>query len=545
MLEADLILMNGRIYTVDESLPWAEAVAIHGHRIMAVGNDAEIKALAGGKTRLIDLEGKLVLPGLCDAHIHLYDWAISLRQVALAGCRSLAEMVERITAAAGQAATGQWLIGRNWNEDSWPERRRPTRYDLDPVTGPETPAIFWRTDMHGAVANSAALRLAGIDHNTVDPPGGVIGRDENGRPNGLLWELAINLIVAHMPEPDPEWRDQAFLAGIAALHQWGITAVHDQRMKDQAEGPLALDSYQRLRQSGRLRLRLNCNVAAHDLHHLSGLGLQSGFGDDYLRLGHVKLFTDGSMGSRTAWLLEPYERDDPLAPDYLGVNVTPPEQIADEVRQAVAAGFPISIHAIGDRANREVLDIFEELSRTGPGPDIPHRIEHVQIIHPDDLPRLAQFKLTASVQPVHAIDDMAMAERVLGARAGRTYNFRSLADSGALLALGSDAPVADPNPFLGMHAAIFRQRPEQMAHGPWYGQQRLTLEQAIYGYTMGAARAAGWQDSIGSLAPGKRADIAVLDRDLFALAATGELSTDVAETRVLLTVFDGQVVYEA
>jgi hypothetical protein len=249
------------------------------------------------------------------------------------------------------------------------------------------------------------------------------------------------------------------------------------------------------------------------------------------------------MGSKTAWMLSPYEPGPEGDRENTGVNVTPPQQMADEIRRAAAAGFPSSVHAIGDRAVREVLDIFEELAQSGPQPAIPHRIEHVQILNPDDAPRLAANNITASVQPVHAIDDMETAERVLGARADRVYNFQSLAQSGALLALGSDAPVADPSPFLGIHAAVCRQRPGQMAAGPWYGDEALNLEQTIYGYTLGAARAAGWQETIGSITPGKRADMVVLDRDLFAIVAQGVTGSEVADTQVEITVFDGRIVY--
>jgi hypothetical protein len=359
----------------------------------------------------------------------------------------------------------------------------------------------------------------------------------------LLLELAINLVADQMPDPDPELVAEALENGMAELHRLGVTAVHDQRMKGQGDGPLALAAYQRLNRQGRLALRLTCNIAAHDLEHVEALGLSSGLGDDYLRLGHIKLFTDGSMGSKTAWMLEAYEAGPEGDAHNTGVNVTPPAQMADEIRRAAEAGFPASVHAIGDRANRVVLDIFEELASSGPQPPIPHRIEHVQILDPADGPRLAANHITASVQPVHAIDDMETAERVLGSRADRVYNFQSLAQSGALLALGSDAPVADPSPFLGLHAAVCRQRPGQMALGPWHGEQALTLPQAIYGYSLGAARAAGWHETIGSIQPGKRADITVLDRDLFAIVDVGVTGSEIADTQVVMTVFDGRVVY--
>jgi predicted amidohydrolase YtcJ len=543
MFDPTLILHNGRIYTVNPDQPWATAVAIREAHIVAVGADSEILPLAGPQTRLLDLDGRLLLPGLCDAHIHFYDWSLSRRLVDLTGCADKAEMVQRIADRAGQTPAGQWIVGRSWNEVGWRERRLPTRHDLDPVTG-DRPAIFWRSDMHSAVANSAALQLAGLADDSLDPEGGKLGRDGDGRLNGLLYELAINPIRRLIPDPTEAELDEALQAATAVLHQWGVTAVHDQRMKDHQDGPIALAAYQRLRRRGQLRQRVNCNIAAHDLPHLAALRLQTGLGDDYLRLGHIKLFADGAMGSRTAWMLEPFVKQDAGEPDNHGMSVTPVAQMAAEIRQAVELGFPASIHAIGDRAIRELLDIFEELAQTTPQPPVPHRIEHVQIIHPDDIPRLARLNLTASVQPIHATDDIDTADLVLGERASRAYNFRSLMTTGALVALGSDAPVANANPFLGFHAAICRQRPERRHLPPWYPDERLTLAQTIFGYTLGAARAAGWQEVIGSIAPGKRADLILLDRDLFALVEQGVQGTEIADTQVLLTLFDGQIVFQ-
>lgn len=548
-MNPDLILYNGRIYTVDSLRPWAEAVAILDGHIIAVGNDSEILGMAGPKTKRHNLAGRLTLPGLIDSHIHLYDWSLSLRQVPLAKCRSKAEMMALIEQRVHSMPSGGWLTGRGWNEDNWDSPELPTRVDLDRVTG-DHPAIFWRVDMHAAVANSVALKRAGINETTMDPDGGVIGRDpinqnnsaRSRSPNGLLWELAINQVSRHIPKPEPAELQGALSAGIATLNSLGITAVHDQRMKDQDEGPLALAAYQQMSSSGRLNLRINCNIAAHDLPQLISLGLRTGFGSDLLRIGHVKLFTDGSMGSQTAWMIDPYQQSHSEQSDYRGVSVTPPEQMAREIRRASAAGISASVHAIGDKANRVVLDIFEEVTATLNEPAIPHRLEHVQIIDPVDALRLAGLNVSASVQPIHALDDMDMAERVLGRRWSRAYNFGRLARSGARLALGSDAPVADPNPFLGIHAAICRQRPERMERGPWNSSELLTLEQAIFGYTMGGALASGWQETIGSITPGKRADLIVLDRDLFDLQAREISGGEVAETIVDLTIFNGQIV---
>jgi predicted amidohydrolase YtcJ len=543
-MDPSLILFNAKIYTLEPTSPWAEALAINGKEIAAVGRNDEILPLAGPATQTIDLSGRLVLPGLCDAHIHFYDWSLSRRQVPVASCGSKGEMLAVIWKWAQKSSPGSWLTGRGWNENLWPEKSLPTRSDLDRVTSSTQPAIFWRSDMHAAVANSAALRLAGIKSSIGDPAGGVIGRDSEGEPNGLLWELAINIVSQYLPKPEAAELEEAMLDAMDELHRLGVTAIHDQRMKDQDEGPLALAAYQRLMRDERLKLRLNCNVAAHELPSMLSLGLRYGFGNEYLRLGHVKLFADGTMGSKTAWMLDPYSEAKAREPDYTGICLTLPDQMADEIRISIEAGFPVSVHAIGDQANRVVLDIFEELAGSTNQLPVPHRIEHVQIIDPADLPRLGGLDLTASVQPIHALDDMHIAEDVLGERAVRTYNFGSLAASGAMLALGSDAPVANPNPFLGFHAAICRQRPDRMDAGPWFGNERLTLEQAIYGYTLGAAQAVGWQQLIGSVTPGKRADLIVLERDLFSLVSMGVTGAEIADTKVAMTLFDGEVVFQ-
>lgn len=539
----DRILYNARVYTLDPARPWAAAVAMRGGRILAVGSDADILALAGPAATRMDLGGRLVLPGLCDAHIHFYHWSLARQEVQLADCRSRAEFVARVAAAAQTTPAGAWIVGRGWNESWWGETHFPTAADLDPVSRAH-PVILWRSDHHAAVANAAALRLAGITAATGDPPHGVIDRDATGAPTGLLRELAIDLVARHLPEITSSRAEAALAAGAAELHRLGVTAIHDQRMKDHGDGPLVLSALGRMREQGLLKLRVSCNVAAHQLPEVTALGLRSGFGDDYLRLGHIKVFADGSLGSRTAWLLQPYAKAHAEEADRTGVILTPPAQMAAEFRRAAEHGFPISVHAIGDQANRVVLDIFEELASAGFAPVIPHRIEHVQIIDPVDLPRLAKLGITASVQPIHAIDDIEVADRWMGARGAHMYNFRSLLVSGARLAFGSDAPVANPNPFIGIHAALTRQRPDHMEAAPWYPDERITLEQALYAYTMGAAEASGWQTVIGSITPGKAADLIAVDRDLFALAQEKPATAAIAETQVVLTLFDGETVCE-
>ncbi|HXF61461.1 MAG TPA: amidohydrolase [Caldilineaceae bacterium] len=544
-LHPQYILYNGRLYTLDPEQPWASAIALGAGRIMAAGEDEEMLALRGPQTECINLEGRLALPGLCDAHIHLHEWALNQVRLHLAAARSKAEMLALVAARAESTPPGEWLLGQGWNESWWGETAFPTAADLDPVTGPERPTLLWRSDMHLAVANSAALHRAGITGSTEPPAGGVIDRDARGHPTGILRELAIGLVTRLIPEPTNRELDQALHTATRALHRMGVTAVHDQRIKDGREGPRMLAAYTRLRRREQLHLRVHCNIAAHQLGELAALGLQAGFGDDFLRLGHVKVFADGSLGSRTAWMLAPFAKLNPDEPDNLGVCVTPPDQMAAEFRRAAEIGFPISVHAIGDRANRTVLDIFEEMAFTTPPPPMPHRIEHVQTIDPEDLPRLAALGVTASVQPLHAPDDQDIADHFLGPRTRFTYAFRSLLSSGALLAFGSDAPVADPNPFAGIHAALYRRRLDRGPEFAWHPEEAVSLPDALHAYTLGAARAGGWERAIGSLAPGKRADLIVLDRDLFALAAEGDTGNALAETRVLMTFFDGRLVYEA
>jgi predicted amidohydrolase YtcJ len=534
------IYHNARIYTQNPAQPWAEALALQGDTLTAVGSNAAILAQTDADTLTVDLGGRLILPGLCDAHIHMYDWSLNLNRPDLAAAQSHAEMTARIGAYAASLSPEQWVVCQGWNESWWGETDFPTAADLDAVTRPGQPAIAYRSDLHIAVVNTAALQRAAITPSTPNPPGGLIDHTPAGQPTGVLRELAIGLVAQHIPPPTLAELRRDLLAAQATLHRLGITAVHDQRMKDGNEGPLTLRSFAQLHEAGELTLHVNCNVAAHQLPTLAALGLQSGFGNDHLRLGHVKVFSDGSLGSRTAWMLAPFTPQAPGEPANYGVNVTPPDQMAAEFAEAVRLGFPVSVHAIGDRANRVVLDLLEALPPTLPPLPIPHRIEHVQILDPSDIVRLARLNATASVQPIHLVDDRALSDRALGERARHAYSFASLAAAGVRLVMGSDAPVADPNPFRGILAAVARRAPGQSA---WYPAECLSLADTVRAYTLAAAVAGGWQDRIGALMPGKSADFIVLDRNLFELAADPQQVEAIADTQVLLTVVDGLPVY--
>ncbi len=532
----NLVLYHGSLTTQDPRFPEASALAVRDGRILAVGNDAQIRGLARPHTQQIDLGGRRVLPGLTDSHFHFYGWALDRRGLFLADTNSLTEVRDRVRRAVRGAAPGQWVLGLGWNQNSWPDPRLPGRGDLDDLA-PDNPIILWRTDLHLAWVNSRALREAGITSATPDPEMGVIDRDRAGQPTGILRELAINLVRDILPTPTPDEADQAMRQAMVQVHRLGLTGVHDMRIMGGEDGPPAFQAWQRLRTEGELKLRTWMMLPNERLSEAIGLGLRTGFGDDYLRVGGIKIFSDGATGPRTAWMLEPF------TDAQSGMPLTPMREIADLIARAHQAGISTTTHAIGDRAIRELLDVFTEVlpNQQGPiQPLAPHRIEHVQHSHPADLKRLAPLGVVASVQPLHATDDSAMVDQACGQRGRWAYAFRDLLNAGTVLALGSDCPVASPNPFWGIHAAVTRQRRDGTPAGGWYPAQRLTVAEAVWGYTMGPAHATGQVARQGSLTPGKLADLIVLDRDIFAIPPA-----EIADTQVWLTVFDGQIVYQA
>lgn len=533
----DLVLVNGKVYSQDPDYPRATAVALRAGRIRAVGDDDEIRALAGPGDEVVDLQGRRVLPGFHDCHVHYQDWSLGLEQLKLADAGSLEELRQGVAARARELPAGSWILGQGWDETHWDVARTPVAADLDDVA-PHHPVALWRSDLHLAVCNAAALRAAGIDANTPDPPGGIIDRDAEGRPAGGLRERAIDLLTAVIPPPTEDETVAAMRQGFPLLHRLGLTGVHDYRLMDGHDGPPAFRAYQRLRAEGALALRLWMHVAGTHLAEAIALGLRSGFGDDWLRVGHVKMFTDGGQGAHTAWMLEPYEDTGGY-----GLPLRPMAEIEADVERANLAGLSAAIHAIGDRAIRELLGALERVAGRHPelrGRRIPNRIEHVQNVRPEDLPRLAPLGVVASVQPIHLVDDLVMVGQTVGARGRFTYPFRDLWEAGVPLALGSDSPVANPNPWWGIQAAITRQRRDGTPEGGWYPAQRLTLAQAVWGYTMGPAVVTGRQADLGSISPGKLADLVVLDRDPFALDPL-----EIAGVGVAMTILDGEIVHRA
>ena len=532
-LNTDLILHNAKIYTVDSSQPWAEAVACSNGDIIAVGQNDEILSLAGPNTRRIDAQQKLVLPGLVDAHVHFLQYTMRQHQVNLFGVRNFEEVLRRVQEAVDTAKPNEWIQGYGWDENLWDTQ--PHRRQLDKIA-PHNPVVLARMDMHTWWVNTTALNVAGITADTPNPPDSQIERDTSGELTGLLREWnAIRLVEQHIPEYDEKILAIWLRETIAQAHQLGLTGIHDQRVE--LEGSQSLRLFQNLNRQEELNMRVHHNIAADYLAEAASLGLQAGFGNDRLWLGHLKTFADGTMGSRTAWMLNPFERE----PDNTGIIITPPEKLAELAWRANQAGFPMSVHAIGDRAVREVMAVLGEYPppATVFSAGLPHRIEHVQIIHPDDLSQMGQHNIFASVQPVHLLTDWPTADKVWGQRARNTYAFRSLRDHGIALAFGSDAPVAPLNPMLGIYAAVTRQNEQGQPAEGWYPQERLSIAETIEGYTMGPAQVAGKEPWQGSIAPGKWADMIVLSRNIFEIPPD-----ELLDVGVDTTIFNGVVVHQ-
>ncbi len=529
----DLILFNGTLYTQDPATSRSTAVAISGKYIQMVGEDRDILALAGPRTRKIDLEKKLVLPGFIDSHFHFYEWALNVDSIDFSTVFSFSDMENAIRARAEALPPGRWILGQGFNESDWPENKMPHCRDLDRVA-PHHPVCIWRCDLHLAVANSMALALAGIDRHTPDPADGVIVRDQEGLPTGVLKELAPNLVRDALPDLSEGDLLANMKKRISHAHALGLTGVHDIRLMGGKEGATALQAWQTLRARGTLLLRCHVSLPGEMTKQAVALGLCTGFGDDLLRIGHLKFFSDGGMGARTAWVTEKY-----LDADY-GMALTPVDEIEAAVTLADGAGLSCMVHTVGDRACHEIIDMYARVEARGLSRcPIPHRMEHVQMILPQDLHRLESLKnLAIACQPANLSLDISMIDQCVGDRGRYAYNLKSILNSEIPMMLSSDAPVADPNPFAGIYAAVNRKRMDRTPRQGWYREQALSVAEAVKGYTLTPARASGCGDRLGSISPGKLADMVVTDRNIFEIPGD-----EILETRVVLTLFNGQVVH--
>ena len=486
-----MILESGVIRTMEPTLPVARALAIAGDRI-AGGIGTHETALASPDR--VDLGGRCVLPGFNDAHVHFPTWALAQRQIRLEDATSLEEALDRVAAAAADVQPGRWLRGLGWRSGDWSPRVEPTKEDLDRVTG-DIPTALMARDYHSLWLNSAALAHA---NGNLETAGGVVVRDEQGEPTGVLREeCAWHFRDAHV-HPTEDELVEASRDGVRIANARGVTAVQD---KDGWLG--ALGVWQRLRDEGSLQLRVWQSLPAEQVDELAALHIQSGFGDELVRVGYLKAFMDGTLGSQTARLL-----------DGTGVEITSREELVEYIRHGAAAGLPVAVHAIGDLANREALDAFEETASVWQPLGLRPRIEHAQLLAPEDVPRFAQLGVAASVQFSHAPSDRDLADRFWSGKTDGAYAYRSLWDSGALLANGSDAPIEELEPWAGVCAGVLRTLDEREA---WHPEQRLTLEEALRATTVNPAWLARDERRRGKLLPGFLADLVVLDRDPFEL----------------------------
>ncbi|MCU0498426.1 MAG: amidohydrolase [Anaerolineae bacterium] len=523
------ILYNGNILTLDKDLKRAEALAISAGRIVAFGDTDEILDLATPTTIRENLNGQTVIPGLIDAHIHWKWTARVLKEVDVFEVPSKQVAIDRVADRAASLPPGEWIIGQGWIQELWEDRRFPTKADLDAVT-PHHPVYLRAKSAHAFWVNSLALQMAGIDRHTPDPDGGYIQRDDQGEPTGILFENASRLITAQIPSMSVEETASAMLEAQKLALAAGLTGLHD------FDGPDAMAALQLLRDRGQLALRVVKNVNKEWIHHAYELGIRWGFGDDWLRIGGVKIFADGALGPRTALMFKPYQGES----DNYGVRVTDPEEMLQIVSMASAAGLPATIHAIGDRAVHDVLNVYETVRKQeAQRGELPytrrHRIEHLQVIHPDDRYRLAELKIIASMQPIHATSDYLVADRYWGDRCEWAYNARWQIDQGVTVAFGSDSPIDPFEPLRGIHAAVTRQRQDgSPGEDGWYPQNRLTVDEALRGFTLGPAYAAGMENRLGKLAPGYLADLVVLNQDPYKVQPS-----ELLEIKVLATMVGG------
>jgi predicted amidohydrolase YtcJ len=532
LASADLILTNGKIWTGDPRPRFVEAVAIRGDRIAAVGTSDEVLKHRDDNTRVVDLQKRLVTPGFIDNHVHFVGGGFQLSAVQLRDARSPAELAKRLGEFARTLPEGRWITGGDWDHELWNPVQLPTRQMIDGAT-PDHPVFISRLDGHMALANSVALKLSGITRETADPPGGTIVRDGRGEPTGLLKDNAMDPVWTLIPAPTLQERVAAARAALSEAARLGVTAVCDMSSGDAAFEDFR--AYQQLLQENALSSRIYLFVPLSAYQRLAAAGVERAFGDARLRIGGLKGFADGSLGSSTAWFFDPYldnVESRGLAMPGLGNG-----DMEKNVRGATAANLHVAIHAIGDRANDAVLRIYEGDPKVR---ERRYRIEHAQHLNADLIRRFAADRVIASMQPYHAIDDGRWADRKIGRnRSAGTYAFRSILDSGALLTFGSDWSVAPLDPILGIHAAVTRRTIDGKNPDGWVPEQKISVEEALKCYTVNNAYAMFRENEIGRIAPGMRADLVVLSGDLFTIPPQ-----QIERVKVDLTIVDGKVTHE-
>ena len=534
---ADLIILSAKIWTVDKARPTAQAVAVLGERIVAVGSNTEIEAWRGAPTHVVDAHGKLLLPGFNDAHVHFVSAGLQLDSVQLKDAASAAEFAHRIAERAKITPKREWILGGDWDETKWTPAQVPSKELIDAFTS-DTPVFVSRYDGHSGLANSVALRLAGITAQTPDPPGGVILRDAQGNPTGILKDAAVDYLAKFIPPSPHEQRLRAAKRALAHAASVGVTSVQDMDANGDKFADIAV--FAELLERGELTTRIYAASSIAKADDQIKIGIRHAFGGPYLRIGAVKGFADGSLGSRTAYFFEPF-LDQPGNRGLLTDEMHPISLMRDRMMKADAAGLQICTHAIGDEAISIVLDLYADLIKAHGKTDRRLRIEHAQHMAAKDFDRFAEMNVIASVQPYHAIDDGRWAEPRLGHdRASRTYAFRTFLNHGVHLAFGTDWDVAPLNPMLTIYAAVTRATLDGKHPDGWFPEQKLTVAESVEAYTMGSAYAEFQEREKGSITPGKLADMVLLSEDIFSMPPER-----IRDARTLLTIVGGKIVWDA
>jgi predicted amidohydrolase YtcJ len=533
---SDVLFRNGRVLTIDATRPRAEAVFIRDGRIHAIGTNDELEAFRAVADQVIDLDGATLMPGLIDAHTHFLMGSQTLDRIRLAGVTTMAAMQALVAEKAATTPAGAWITGRGWDETKRTDRAAlPTKEELDAVA-PAHPVYLGRADGHVGWANSQALALAGIDRERTDPYGGRIVRDERGEPTGILLETAKKLVEDILPGPDHDSRTTALRRGLAEAARYGVTGIHDNATAED------IVLYQEFRERGELTLRVNTLVRGWEvpqpfLEPMIAIGARTGFGDDWIKLGAIKISLDGTLGSRTAAMLSPYSDDE----DNTGVFRISQEELDPIVERAHRHHIQVALHAIGDAACRMALDAIERATRATHWPDHRHRIEHEQVIAADDMRRFPQLGVIASLQPCHAVTDLLWVESRVGPeRIGTSYAWQSFLQLGTHICLGTDWPVETLDPRVGFYEAVTRQDLDGNPPGGRWPEEALTIEQTLKGYTLDSAWAEFAEDRKGSIVPGKYADFAIFAQDPTAVAPQ-----DLLRLEVLATIVEGWTVFDA
>lgn len=531
---ADIVLLDGRIWTASPDIPEVQALAIKANKIVDMGSNGEMGKYTGENTEIIKLNGKRVLPGFIDSHTHFIDGALQLQRVNLRAAFSKEEFIKLISEKAGSLPEGEWILGGDWDHQQWPGKELPRKEWIDSVTA-NTPVFVNRHDGHMALANSLTLKLAGITRDTPVPSGGKILKDpDTNELTGILKDSAMDLVQKIIPETSQNKKLQALYEALKLANSYGVTGIHDISTFDD------LDLYRIASEENRLTLRVYSITPLPLLDELLNRIKIRGKSQPFLHIGGVKGFVDGSLGSSTALFFEPYT-DDPLNYGLLNSMMYPEGNMRRMILKADRAGIQAAVHAIGDKANNILLNIYEGIIEEEGERDRRFRIEHAQHLLPDDIPRFSRLGVIASMQPYHAIDDGRWAESRIGhRRSTTTYAFRSLLDNGALLSFGSDWSVAPLNPLTGIYAAVTRATTDGKSPGGWIPEEKITVEEALKAYTINAAYAEFAEHIKGSLEPGKLADIIILSEDIFDMAPER-----IPEIKVLMTIVNGKIVFRS